>query len=365
MVCQDHLIVYEYFHTRTLVACVVPKAANNRYRWGDAAMAHNLLHDEMAFVGNVPWHGLGRQVPPTVTASEMCRAAGLDWKVTKVPAPGARIVDATKELHDRYLVLREAIQLERDPVALGMVGLDYEPLQNTDAFAFFGPLVENKYAQFHTAGALGNGEKVWVLAKLAEQIIIKGDDIVDRFVLLSNSHNGRGAVTVRFTPIRVVCQNTLNYAMKKSSGVISVRHTRHIARNLADAQAKQLKRVIEKVFSQAGELFGQMAMRNMTAESTNAFLEVMFPRTASQRKQFREPERWTRIKTILDDPSVTPAKTKNTLWALYNAVVRDEDYRQSSESSADARLERVWFGKGHNLKVKALQASRDQLRKAA
>jgi phage/plasmid-like protein (TIGR03299 family) len=328
-------------------------------------MAHNLFQERMAFVGEVPWHGLGKQVPATVPAETMCECAGLDWKVEKKPAPGARLIDPKKEIYDRYLILREPVDPEKEAVALGMVGRGYEPLQNRDAFTFFEPFIENGYAQFHTAGALGNGERVWVLVKLNEQIVIKGDDLIDRFLLLSNSHDGSGAVSIRFTPIRVVCQNTLNYAMKRSSGVISVRHTRHIAWHLANAQAEELKRIIEKTFKDAETLFGRMAMMEMKAEDTESFLEFLFPRTEKQKRDKTEPERWARIRSILDDPEVTPKSTRTTLWALYNAIIRDEDYRTSREAGSDARLERVWFGRGHDLKLKALNACRARLPKAA
>ena len=328
-------------------------------------MAHNLFRDRMAFVGHVPWHGLGKVVSSTVTAKDMCKVAGLDWDVTKEPAPGARIVNKQRGLHDRYLIMRDPGGEETNAVALGMVGSGYEPLQNSEAFKFFEPFIENKYAQFHTAGALGNGERVWVLVKLNDQIVIEGDDIVDRFLLLSNSHDGTGAVSIRFTPIRVVCQNTLNFAMKRGSRAISVRHTRNVAQHLATAQATELKRIIEKAFKEAGTVFGNMALKTLNAEHTNTILNILFPRTDRQKNDGLEPERWGRIKHILDDEAVTPPKTKNTLWALYNAITRDEDYRSSREALSDARLERVWFGSGHDLKIKALTVCRNQLHKAA
>jgi phage/plasmid-like protein (TIGR03299 family) len=327
-------------------------------------MAHNLFQGRMAFVDTTPWHGLGKQVTADISAQEMCRDAGLDWSVTKEAAPGARIIDEKKDLHDRYLILRDPVAPEKEPVALGMVGSGYEPLQNRDAFKFMEPFIDNGYAQFHTAGALGNGERVWVLAKLNGQIAIHGDDVIDRFLLVSNSHNGSGAVSVRFTPIRVVCQNTLNFAHEKSSGVISVRHTKHINRNLARAQVEELRLIIEKVFSEAHSLFGRMAMINLKAADIDLFLEAIFPRTSKQKNDGLEPDRWGRIKIILADGRITPAKTRHTLWALYNAIVRDEDYRSSTEAAEDARLARVWFGRGHDLKIKVLDACRKQLKAA-
>ena len=102
------------------------------------------------------------------------------------------------------------VDREKEAVALGLVSNRYVPLQNIEAFSFFEPFIHNGWAQFHTAGALGNGERVWVLAKLDGQIVIGKDDAIDRYLLLSNKHDGTGAVSIRFTPIRVVCQNTLN-----------------------------------------------------------------------------------------------------------------------------------------------------------
>ena len=328
-------------------------------------MAHNLFRGRMAFVGDAPWHGLGQAVASTVTSGEMCRAAGLDWKVTKEPAPGARIVNERRKLHDRYLIVRDAVGDEEEAVALGMVGSGYEPLQNSEAFSFFEPFIEGNYARFHTAGALRNGERVWVLVKLNDRMVIADGDVVDRYLLLSNSHDGTGSVSIRFTPIRVVCQNTLNYAMKGGSSAIAVRHTRNIARHLAAAQVEELKRIIEKAFRDAETLFGKMVLTSLNAELTDEILEILFPRTKRQMKEKLEPERWGRIRHILDDPAVTPPETRSTLWALYNAITRDEDFRRSREASSEARLERVWFGNGHDLKVRALGVFRKQLHKAA
>jgi phage/plasmid-like protein (TIGR03299 family) len=204
-----------------------------------------------------------------------------------------------------------------------------------------------------------------VLVKLNDRIVIGKDDIVDRFLLLSNSHDGSGSVSIRFTPIRVVCQNTLNFALKDRSGAISVRHTRNIADHLATAQAAELKRIIEKAFKDAETLFGKMALISLSTERTDVILELLFPRSERQKKAGLEPERWHRIKSILDNAAVTPIETKGTLWALYNAITRDEDYRKSPEASSEARLERVWFGSGHDLKLKALSVCRKQLRTAA
>jgi phage/plasmid-like protein (TIGR03299 family) len=299
-------------------------------------MGHNLFQGRMAYVGKPPWHELGVKVPESIKARDMCIAAGLDWLVRKAPAPGARLIDPKNKLFDRYLISRDPVKGEQSSVALGLVTGQYELLQNTEAFAFFEPFIESGFAIFHTAGALGNGERVWVLAKLKGQMFVAGDDKVERYLLLSNSHDGSGAVSIRFTPIRVVCQNTLNIAMKRNTGVISIRHTRNLAQHLAKAQAQELTRMIVKVFDAAAALFDKMAERTLSFKQVEDLLEVVFPRTNKK----KEPERWRRVKEILEDDRLTPPKTKETLWALYNAIVRDEDYRESREASAEARLNR-------------------------
>jgi phage/plasmid-like protein (TIGR03299 family) len=175
-------------------------------------MAHQLMHNHMAYVGEVPWHGLGKSVPAEVSAQEMIAAAGLDWQVRKEPALWAN--NHQMGPYKPYLVVRERTAHESQDVALGFVGHGYEILQNDEAFEFFEPFIDSRLAHFETAGALRHGERVWVLAKLSEPICVVRDDLVDRYLLLSNSHNGHGAVSIRFTPIRVVCQNTLNLAMR-------------------------------------------------------------------------------------------------------------------------------------------------------
>lgn len=329
-------------------------------------MAHNLFNERIAFVGEQPWHELGVKVPASVTAAEMIAAARLSWNVGLKPAPGAQRVKRRSDVvYDRYLIMRDPVDRERKPVALGMVGNRYVPLQNADAFEFFEPFIRNGWAQFETAGALGRGERVWVLAKLSGQIVIGKDDAIDRYLLLSNKHDGSGAVSIRFTPIRVVCQNTLNFAMEEGgSSVISVRHSKNMTEKLKQAQAEELRHIIDKVFDEAETLFGQFAARNLRADSTDEFLEILFPRTKAQKDRGEEPEAWSRVRAVLDDQKVTPAATRNTLWGLYNAVVRAEDYR-AAQQDASARLERVWFGSGHDLKIKALNTARQQLKKAA
>ena len=201
-------------------------------------MAHELLIEDgeaaMFYTGDKPWHGLGQRLDNPATAAEAIRAARLDWEVTKVPlyiAGGNRL----HELPGKHAVVRADRIGTSACRALGIVGDHYVVLQNRDAFAFFDEIAGDGRAIYHTAGALGTGERIWILAKLPGDIWVAGRDAVERFLLLSNSHDGESAVQVKFTPIRVVCHNTLTQALARGF-THTVRHDRDLWGGLRDVQ---------------------------------------------------------------------------------------------------------------------------------
>jgi len=190
-------------------------------------MAHQF--ESGFFVGQPAWHNLGVTLPEgtRLSVEEGIAAAGLDWEVTLEPLQIAYSQRSETEyigMEGKRVPAFATCRQDYKEV-LGVVGTRYNVLQNIEAFRFFQPFLDANEASLHTAGSLHDGKRVWVLAKLnRESIEVADNDHVDKFLLLSNSHDGSTAVKVGFCPIRVVCANTL--AMAHSVGqLLSLRHT--------------------------------------------------------------------------------------------------------------------------------------------
>jgi phage/plasmid-like protein (TIGR03299 family) len=316
----------------------------------------------MAYAGEVPWHGLGQRVAPGVHATEMIKAAGLDWTVEKRPARGAKPVKKLRDGTERYtryeIVRMPRADTEEQEVTLGMVTDKYQPLQNCEAFEFFDPIVDQKAAYFETAGALGEGERVWVLAKMPDVIqVVRGDEC-QKYLLLSNTHSGQGAVIVKFTAIRVVCQNTLLFALQDGQQAFRVRHSKIMTHRLREIN--DLIAAANEVYGRAAELMGAMAKTQLTSKLLDDYLQAVLPKSEAQRKGGQTPPKWLHIRELLETTSdLQMDGVRGTLWAAYNAVTRFEDYRQVRDEVAGARLDRVWFGSGAAVKLRAIQAASD------
>ena len=318
-------------------------------------MPHNV--DSMAYYGEPPWHGLGTAVPARATAAEMICAAGIDWRVEKKPIPN--VGAGAKGESRRFQLIRMPRSGTESKVPLGIVGPRYRPLQNSEAFEFFDPVVGEQKAVFETAGSLGNGERVWVLARTPGEIRVAGDDCCWKFLLLSNSHDGKGSVIVKFTPIRVVCQNTLLLATASGEKGYRVRHSTNMQDRLREVQ--NLLALMWRTFEAAESLFQALARVQVDAARLSTYLEAVYPLTEQQRREHIRPERWDHVTSLFERGNSPALRPSHTLWGAYNAVTRYEDYRIANEAGPDRRLNRVWFGHGADLKLHALNAG-DSLR---
>ena len=308
----------------------------------------------MAYYGEEPWHGLGKQVPKGVTAEEMIRAAGLDWEVALRPARGARQINRKGEFSRYEIVRLPRPNTKEDEVLFGVVSRRYQPLQNIEAFGFFDLIVGESKAYFETAGALGEGERIWVMARMPGAMKIVSGDECFKYLLLSNTHSGDGSVIVKFTTIRVVCQNTLMLAMDDGQKAYRVRHSKQMQFKL-DELAGFLS-IIQVIFLKAEEQFKRMARIQMTGSRLNDYFDVVYPRTDNQKKKSEKPVRWEYVRKVFEtQEDLQLAGVRGTLWGAYNAITRFEDYKQpQQEEQSDQRLDRIWFGSGADTKLRAL-----------
>ena len=308
----------------------------------------------MAYYGEAPWHGLGQQVPKGVAAEQMIHAAGLDWQVQLRPARGARKINRKGDF-SRYEVVRVPRPATKESeVLLGVVSRRYQPLQNVEAFEFFDSIVGERRAYFETAGALGEGERIWVMARMPEAMeIVRGDECL-RYLLLSNTHSGDGSVTVKFTTVRVVCQNTLMLAMEDGQKAYRVRHSKQMQFRLSELA--DFLAVTQDVFIKAEEQFRRLAEVCLIEDRLTQYLAAVFPRTDAQNKTGKEPLRWGFLRRVFEtQEDLQLPGVRGTLWAAYNAIVRFEDYKQPQQDELpDQRLARTWFGTGADTKLKAL-----------
>ncbi|MFA7172322.1 MAG: DUF932 domain-containing protein [Kiritimatiellia bacterium] len=337
-------------------------------------MAHELMYNDngkvsIMYVDEVPWHGLGQKLIAAPTAAEAIKAAGLDWKVAKTPLFYHESIEVTGIVPGYYAVVpTEGWQNCKRPV-LGVVTDRYNPVQNKEAFSFFDPFVEKGKATYETAGALGEGERVWVMAKLKNTMRIgrKGSDEVNKYLLLSNSHDGKSAVQIKFTPIRVVCNNTLSMALEDGRA-IKIEHTQDV-----DKQLKRVQDLFDNIIREYADIekvFQRMASFDITDDLMNKYFGDVFPDPAppgkgSEEHYEAEKKRVLRdkecCKYLLEQPRNQLPETRNTVWSIYNAVTEYVDHRQSSSnlrsSNPSMRLRSIWFGKGSSIKIHAFNTA--------
>jgi phage/plasmid-like protein (TIGR03299 family) len=311
--------------------------------------------ETMMFVGKRPWHGLGVPLDRPATCAEAIKAAGLDWRVELFtacaldqPIPGAFGV----------------VRMDRlEPI--GVVGQRYVPLQNQEAFSFMDRLVGEGRAVYETAGSLGRGQRIWLLARLPGDVWVTDQDNVSKYLLLCNSHDGRSPLRALFTPIRVVCENTLRAALGRgiSTGV-SIRHTGDILGKAREAQ--RVLGISLQYFDAFGEQAKAFVGRALKQEALARYFETLVPTPKDA-----DPGRSTATREALmrlfetgkgnDLPSV-----RGTLWAAVNALVEYVDFERPTRltkggSEASSRWESAQFGTGSLLKERAWSLAKEML----
>ncbi|MGN0512894.1 MAG: DUF932 domain-containing protein [Lachnospiraceae bacterium] len=218
----------------------------------------------MFYVRETPWHDLGTRVKEAPSSKDALVYAGLDWKVIQEP-----VYTDSQELIEGY----KANVRDSDRRVLGVVTDRYKVIQNEEAFAFTDALL-GEGVRYETAGSLQGGKKVWMLARMPHEYIITGERI-SPYLLFSNTHDGSGAIKVALTPIRVVCNNTLNLALSTAKRSWSMIHTGDIQGKLQEAKDTLL--LADRYMDSLGKEFENLRMKSMTDKQVMEYIEVLLP----------------------------------------------------------------------------------------
>ncbi len=318
-------------------------------------MAHNLNttngRTSLFYVQETPWHKQGTRLDKPATAEEAIYAAGLDYRVIKRSLFAESGVTLTP-VPDHFATVRTDTQQ-----VLGVVGARYCPIQNRDAFGFFDALVGEGEAIYHTAGVLGKGERIWILAKLPDYIKVRGDDIVEEFLLLTNAHDGSGTVRAKLTPIRVVCQNTLSAALADGQQEVRISHTANATKRLE--QAHKVLGLSNVIFGQLELIYHKMAVTRCSNAKLLDYVKSLVP----DNPMVEDHARTEAIrKNILEAYTHVNKEAHETWWGAYNAVTEYTDHFQSKSTNPDKMLQSMWFGGKEELKKTAFRLAVDTLR---
>lgn len=314
-------------------------------------MAHELEfvngQASMAYAGDVPWHGLGVRVPSDLTPEQMLKAAGLDWRVETFPAI-ATLADGSKIETGHSALVRD-----RDNKVLDVITDDWKPMQNADAFEFFNDFVAAGDMEMHTAGSLKDGKIVWALAKVHESFeLFGGKDQVDSYLLFSNPHSYGQSIDVRFTPIRVVCNNTLTLSLNsQSKSMVKVSHRRAFDAELV----KETLGVAKEKLDKYKEMAQYLSQKRYNEESVVDYFKRVFP--VLTKKEDSEKELSKSADTALQLMHTQPGAQfgEGSYWQLFNTVTYMTDHIIGR--SADTRLQSAWYGANKGLKTRALETA--------
>lgn len=302
---------------------------------------------QMAYAGEKPWHGLGVEVSNDLTPEQMMGKAGLNWDVQKAPLTYTNSAGKMIKVPGKQALIRSS-----DEKLLDVVGDDWNPVQNSEAFQFFSEYVLAGDMEMHTAGSLKGGKNVFALAKVKESFTILGEDQVDSYLLFSNPHQYGKAIDVRFTPIRVVCNNTLTMSLNMASkNQVKLNH-----RSVFDAETvKTTLGIAHEKFAKYKEMAEFLSTKKFSVENLIAYYNDVFPFTHKSSEQITKVEDLSKnAKEAMAVLETQPGAQfgEGTWWQALNSVTYLTDHKMGR--SADTRMESAWFGVNQARKMKAV-----------
>ena len=310
-------------------------------------MSHQV--ESLAYFGATPWHGLGNPLEEAdlYDWQRACVKSGLNWDVELTP-----LVTADTQAK----VAHRGVRRKSDGRILGVVGPRYHVLQNKDAFQWFQPFLEAKEAALNTAGSLQEGSRIFVLAKMSrDPLVIAAGDEVEKFILLSHSHDGSLAIRVGFTPIRVVCANTLALAHRSdASKLIRVKHSASMMENLANI--REVMNVANAEFEATAEQYKLLARKTINQADLRRYVKRVLKVENQSKVSTRTANIINEIMGLCESgKGNTLPSIKNTLWSSYNGVTEYLGYQRGNSESN--RLNSLWFGDSANTSKHALETA--------
>lgn len=280
--------------------------------------------ETMMSVRETPWHGLGTIVQDAPTSADALHLAGLDWEV--IPRPiqlcgGAKIEGWKANVRDK------------DKEVLGIVSDKYSICQNKDAFDFTDNLIDSGDVRYETAGSLNKGRKIWLLAKMPTTSVL-GDE-VEPYLCFSNTHDGTGAIKVCMTPVRVVCNNTLNLALRTAKRAWSAKHMGNIDSKLKEA--RDCLRMANSYIDGLSDSAEEYAKKKITDEQIAEILDELFPRSkdASPREIKNIGKMKDNFMVCYYMPDI--AKFRGTAWGAINAMADMVDHAEPIRNTKNYR----------------------------
>ena len=328
-------------------------------------MAH--LIETMAYAGQTPWHGLGEHLPEQQPLEVWAEAAGMNWQIQESPVHYA--IDNPLNVSMFGTFDEQKVLYRSDTnTALSVVSNRYQVVQPMEVLEFYRDLTEQAGFELETAGVLKGGRKFWALAKTGHSTALKGNDVVNGYLLLATSCDGSLATVAMPTTVRVVCNNTLSIAVNNSENAVKVSH-----RSVFDADA--VKKRLGVAVSHWDQFMYEMKVlseRKVSTKEANAYFETLLTQTTPQSSE-TTPSGLRLLK-----PSTTPiipneraykklqamyggqgrgaelTAAKNTAWGLLCAVTEFVDHERQARSTEN-RLDSAWFGNGAQMKQQALE----------
>lgn len=316
-------------------------------------MAHHLNYNEQTkkhsffSTKEKAWHNLGQVIQDYPTSAEAIKHAGLDYEVEKRKLFTSSLQDMRIEVPNFFSTVRT----DNDTV-LGVVGKDYQIVQNRDAFSFFDSIVGGDGMLYETAGALGHGERIFITAKLPDYIRVGNDDLIEKYLFLTTSHDGSGSITAAFTPIRIVCANTLNAALRNQTNTVRIRHTSNAKQRLE--QAHKVMGISDRLALQLESIFNNWTKVRISDNEVKKLIHSALAPSKEVLKTLQEG-RTEDLSTCfinmvdnayeyaMSDPTQLMNTTKGTVFGAYNAIT---GYFQNVRSYKDdeAKLASILMG---------------------